>query len=209
MKVIPKKWRELPIKEKLDLPVNYFGFDKKKVERVRAILDKRKRIIEAARLQFNKFGDIHSFLVAWIAGYSSDAAPRQIFGSMRDLRNLFIRSPNKIPGVEFSWKDLQRGVKIPEKMTLELAEETGIHLGDGCLYVYTDKNGAKFHQYSVSGDLRDEEIYHLNYVVPLIKRLYNLEPDLLKRVAKNSIETRIKRDNKILRTITLSYTENT
>jgi len=125
------------------------------------------------------------FWFAWIAGYSSDAAPRQIFGSMRNLRNLFIKLPKKIDGVEFSWKDLQRGITLPEKMSPELAEETGIHLGDGSLSKCLDKGGYLYYKYSVTGDMKDESIYHDQFIVPLIKKLYNILPSILKRPNKN------------------------
>jgi len=187
---IPKKWRELSIKEKLDLPVSYFGFDKRKIEQIRAISNRKKKIFEAAKLQFDKYGDIHSFLTTWIAGYSSDVAPRQIFGSMRDLRKLFL-TPQKISGVEFSWKDLQRGIKISRKMTSELAEETGIHLGDGCISIYIDPKGYRSFRFSITGDLIDESIYHENFILPLLKKLYNIDASILKRPEKNSIETKI------------------
>lgn len=188
---IPKKWRELSVKEKLDLPVSYFKFNKGDIEQIRSIRDRRKRIVESARLQFNKFGDIHSFLVAWIAGYSSDAAPRLVFGSMRSLRRLFIKPQKNTRGIEMSWKDLQRGVRIPERMTSELAEETGIHLGDGSLANYHDKQGYFAFKYSITGDLRDEELYHEEFVAPLLKSIYGIMPIFLKRANKNSIETNI------------------
>ncbi|MCH8908332.1 MAG: aminotransferase class III-fold pyridoxal phosphate-dependent enzyme, partial [Candidatus Heimdallarchaeota archaeon] len=40
-----------------------------------------KRLMEAAKLQFESFGNIHTDLTAWIAGYRSDRAVRDKFGS--------------------------------------------------------------------------------------------------------------------------------
>lgn len=187
---IPKKWRELPLKKRLELPVKYFKLDAERIENIRKIKNKKVKLIESGKIQFEKFGEIHSFLIAWIAGYGSDVVVRQVFGSTKKLRELFIQSPAKVKGIEFSWKDIKRGIKLPKKMNEDLAEETGIHIGDGCLFIYTDKGGTKSYQYSVCGDLKDEELYHLSHIVPLMKRIYNIEPSFQKRKIKNSIETR-------------------
>lgn len=187
---IPKKWRKLPLNKRLDLPVKYFKIDSKEVKRIRNIKNKREKLIESGKIQFKKFGEIHSFLIAWIAGYGSDSEVRNVFGSTNEFRRLFIKSPKNKWGLEVSWSDIKRGVKIPD-ISLELAEETGIHLGDGSLTNYHDKEGYLSFRYGITGDLRDEELYHETFIVPLLEKLYGTKPIILKRPLKNCIETKI------------------
>jgi len=192
MRKIPKKWRELPKEERFKIPTKYFNIDEKTINNIRKISDAKKRLVEAARIQYEMFSDIHSYLTAWMAGYGSDVIIRQKFGSTQNLLNLFfkpIRFPKKIKP---SWQDIKRRIKIPEEMTEELAEETGIHIGDGNLYISTDKDGFKSYRYGISGDLINEYLYHKEYISKLMKRLYNLEPYLLKREKKNCIESTYK-----------------
>ncbi len=133
-----------------------------------------------------------NYLTTWIAGYGSDVVIRQKFGSTQNLLNLFFK-PTKFPkGITPSWADIKRKVKIPEEMTENLAEETGIHIGDGNIHISTEKNGFRSYQYSISGDLKDESIYHKEYIRNLIKGLYNIEPSILERQNKNNIDSRCK-----------------
>ena len=76
MKKIPHSWRKLSIKKKLAIPVEYFEMDKRDIKKIRKIKDGEKRLIEAAKLQYESFREIHTDLTAWIAGYSSDVAVR-------------------------------------------------------------------------------------------------------------------------------------
>lgn len=76
----------------------------------------------------------------------------------------------------FSSKDNVRKLKIPKVMTPKLAEEIGIHLGDGSMNIY-----GKSHLYSLEGHYNDDKKYYQNYVAPLIKQLYNLEVRLRER----------------------------
>lgn len=185
---IQKRWRELPIEKRLEIPSSLFNIDIKEIDRIRKIADTKKKLIEAARLQYETFNDIHSYLTTWIAGFGSDVIIRQNFGSTQELLDLFFkreRFPNKIKP---SWQDIKRRVKIPIEMTEELAEETGIHIGDGNLSIYSDKLGKGF-RYGISGDLLNEIIYHEGYIAPLIKNIYGLNPSIIRREDKNSIET--------------------
>jgi len=189
---IQKKWRELPLKERYKIPKKYFNIEEKSLKRIRKIKNPRKRLIGAARLQYELFRDIHSYLTVWIAGYGSDVMIRQKFGSTKNLLNLFFKSEKFPKGVNPSWADIKRKIKIPKKMSEDLAEETGIHIGDGNIHILTEKNGFKSYQYSISGNLRDEEIYHKEHIKNLIKKIYNLEPSILERQNKNNIDSRCK-----------------
>lgn len=190
MQKIPKKWRELPKEERFEIPEKIFGIDKREIERIRKIDDIKKRLIESAKLQFELFGDIHSQLTVWIAGYGSDQGIRSYFGSTKNLLDIFMKFVPKNSQVEYSWGDVKRNITIPLKMSMELAEETGIHIGDGNLYSY--KEGEKFltYRYSISGDLANEFLYHTVYIAKLIKKIYNLDVSFVKRPLKNNIDTR-------------------
>ena len=78
--------------------------------------------------------------------------------------------------VEFSENDIKRNVIIPSKLTPELAYFIGIHVGDGCLYLYKRKT-CRTIDYNLSyyGHEIDELEFHKNYILPLIKRLFNID----------------------------------
>src|SRR3989344_4167717 len=94
MMKIRHAWRRLPRSVKLNIPINHFGIDEKEIKRIRTISDPKIKLIEAARLQYELYGDIHNDLTVWIAGYASDAVIRSRFGSMLYLRNLLYPLPN-------------------------------------------------------------------------------------------------------------------
>lgn len=78
--------------------------------------------------------------------------------------------------VLFSFNDNLRNLKIPEKMNPKLAEEIGIHLGDGSMNIY-----GKGYLYSLEGHYHDDKEYYQNYIAPLMKELYNLDVRLRER----------------------------
>jgi hypothetical protein len=125
-------------------------------------------------------------LTAWIAGYGSDVAVRVIFGPSKKLREIFIRPSIKMKGIQPSWWDIKRNIKLPEKMNDNLAEETGVHIGDGNLYA--DKNQLTY-RYSISGDLTNDYLYHKEYLNNLMKNLYNCNGFFVIRRDKNNIDS--------------------
>ncbi len=78
--------------------------------------------------------------------------------------------------IEFSPQDVNRGLKLPTKVTAELAEETGIHIGDGCMGI--GQKGRNFeHRFEVSfGD--NDKAYAYGYFIPLMRRLYGVWPKI-------------------------------
>ncbi len=70
--------------------------------------------------------------------------------------------------------DKGRNVRIPTKLSEDLAEETGIHIGDGALSISTKKTGYHCYWHRVSSSLRDDFVYMKCHVLPLIQRLYNV-----------------------------------
>lgn len=190
MKKISKKWREWPIEDRLLVPEKYFDIPKKEVERIRQIKNPKERLMAAAKLQCSLFGDLHSLLTVWLAGFASDISVRQYFGSTQRLRDLFIKPQKRNLNLSYSLADIKRKITIPTKITGDVAEEVGIHIGDGNLNMCKDKNGFFAYRYSISGDLRDELLYHTQHIAPLIKKIYNLDPRFLRRENKNNIDTR-------------------
>ena len=99
---------------------------------------------------------------------------RKVFGERKKiLDNIKINYKNNdlnldISKVNFSKYDLSKGIKLPIKLTPELAEEIGMHYGDGFL-------SAKRYDYRLKGNPEDEQEYYLGYIKPLFKKLYNCD----------------------------------
>lgn len=70
-----------------------------------------------------------------------------------------------------SFKD--SSINLPTKLTPELAEEIGIHIGDGHL-------SSNRYRYKLFGN-QDESEYYEGFLVGLYYRLYNIEVKLVKR----------------------------
>ena len=188
MKRIPHSWRKLIINERLNIPGDYFGIPESEIERIRRIGDGKERLIEAAKLQYETFQDIHTDLTAWIAGYASDVVVRQKFGSTQKLRNQFIKPLLNNDQFVPSWGDKRRNITLPYEMTPELAEESGIHMGDGCLSIGTWRGNA-IHKYNINGHLVDEYEFHVEHIANLMKKLYNCVGYFNIRKNRNGIES--------------------
>lgn len=72
--------------------------------------------------------------------------------------------------IEISKSEKKRGIVIPNKMSTELAEEIGIHTGDGCL----TKTKSSI-MYSLRGSRTDDYLYYKEYMPALYKKLYNIK----------------------------------
>ncbi len=70
-------------------------------------------------------------------------------------------------------------IKFPQKLTPELAEEIGIHIGDGHL-------SSNRYRYKLFGN-QDESEYYKNFLTGLYQRLYNIKVRLEKRVKDGNI----------------------
>ncbi|MFH1786850.1 MAG: hypothetical protein ABH829_04340 [archaeon] len=73
--------------------------------------------------------------------------------------------------VEFSETDIEREIKIPNKLTPELAEIIGLHLGDGNIY----KQAGRGSVFSYTCCLDQERAYYDQYFIPKLKGLFNLK----------------------------------
>ena len=87
---------------------------------------------------------------------------------------------------KISYNDIKRGLKIPKTINKYLAEEIGIHVGDGSLGIYKHKSGIKY-LYTISGHHNDE-LYFRKFIIPLMYRLYNIYPSIYKRKDEKSME---------------------
>jgi len=189
MKKFKKIWRKLTIEEKTDILIDQFNISESDIRRIRNLKDGKARLLQAAKLQFEAFGNIHTDLTAWLAGYKSDVSVRQKFGSSLALRRKFIQFKNNFSEIAPSWNDIRNNVKLPNEINSDVAEETGIHIGDGYLNCIKDKRGGWGYRYSIDGNLIDEYLYHDQFIKPLIKKIYNCNGYKSINKVKNSVQS--------------------
>lgn len=74
--------------------------------------------------------------------------------------------------IEYSRSDLRKKIILPKKLTPELAELCGVHIGDGYLGFRKEKQ-----EYLVqcSGHLQDDRAYYDQHLSKLWKSLFNVE----------------------------------
>ncbi len=186
--LVHKAYRKFSKEQKLVLLTKEYNLSEKEILRIRSIENPKKRLLEAAKLQFECLGDIHNDITAWIAGYSQETSVRSVFGTALELRKNFVKLPENISS--YSWMDIKRRVKIPT-WSEDLAEETGVHLGDGSLQI--NKYGKwQNYAYTIDGHLIDDMAYYDFHVIPLIQRLYNLTPRKRINKDRNSCQLVIK-----------------
>ena len=144
--------------------------------------DRRNKLINATAWLFEKHGDATGDLIAWLAGYSSESIIRREFGSTTAVkRTVFRYHPCDWNGrISFSDIDVRKRVRIPESINETVAEETGIHIGDGNLY----RNG-KSTSYKISGNLSEDYAYYGEYTSNLLRRIYGIEPNKQQNRNKN------------------------
>lgn len=84
----------------------------------------------------------------------------------------------------------EKVIKIPNKCN-ELAELIGIILGDGCITIINNKK--KYGTYSVRivGDSRYDKEYLINFVKPMVDRLFNISSKIYFVKNKNTIRLEI------------------
>jgi hypothetical protein len=75
--------------------------------------------------------------------------------------------------IKFSWKDKIKGIKLPQELTEELAEDIGIHIGDGSMYLSGPSKQSYILRYS--GHVTEDKEYYFNRIIPLKKTLFNVK----------------------------------
>jgi len=83
-------------------------------------------------------------------------------------------------------------INIPSLLESDLAYETGIHIGDGCLSCYGRKN----YEICFTGHLIDDLKFYKEILIPLLKKLFDVKPNL--KIVKSKNVCRIKFSSKKL-----------
>src|SRR3989344_7847419 len=65
-----------------------------------------------------------------------------------------------------------------------LAYETGVHLGDGCLYI-SEKH--RTHRIEFSGNSETDKEFYSEILPAILKKLYNTSPKIYKKKNENTI----------------------
>jgi len=68
-------------------------------------------------------------------------------------------------------------MKIPSKISIELAEEIGWHIGDGSMNFYNNRGKLKGF-YQLRGHIEDDKEHYEKRVKPLFRKLYGIEINL-------------------------------
>ena len=93
-----------------------------------------------------------------------------------------------VTNVKYSPKDKNKNVRIPSLLDNKLANFIGIHLGDGNIHINPKKHE---NQISCTGHLFDEYKWYLDYLIPLVKDLFNVSPYLYKDKRPNNSSIKI------------------
>ena len=141
---------------------------------------------ELARIFGIKLGKLASYC------YEDILLPEEVFRKF-SVRKEFVKyiidkkpeNWGKVKGGENSSEGLTKKIKIP-KESVELAELYGIMLGDGNLTV---KKAYKIGTYQIRivGDSRKDKEYLINYVKPLIEKLFEIEVKTFKQKKTNAL----------------------
>ncbi|MBU0530552.1 MAG: hypothetical protein KKC05_02660, partial [Nanoarchaeota archaeon] len=82
--------------------------------------------------------------------------------------------------IKFSRNDLKREIRLPEKLTLKLAEDIGIMTGDG--YVSLCIRGTtKDYETGIAGHSITDKLYLKQFVNPLKEYLFNIKYKYLEK----------------------------
>ena len=75
--------------------------------------------------------------------------------------------------IMFNASDLNRNIKLPKEITSDLAEETGLHIGDGRMNFYKNRG-----LYQLRGHFNDDKEHYNTRINELYKKLYNFKPSM-------------------------------
>src|SRR3989338_1942858 len=77
----------------------------------------------------------------------------------------------KKSNISYSRSDLKRNIKLPQEINSKLAHLIGIHLGDGTLVLKKNYD----YWISYTGHLTEEFQWYHNYLLPLLKEIFNAD----------------------------------
>lgn len=80
-----------------------------------------------------------------------------------------------VSNLEISEKDEKRGLKIPHKMTPELAEDIGIMVGDGNIGIFKGGKTLSNYEVAVKGNMITDYKYIMSFIKPLKYELFGLD----------------------------------
>jgi hypothetical protein len=61
-----------------------------------------------------------------------------------------------ISQISFSKKDLRKGIVLPHSLSPQLAEDIGVHIGDGAMNIFSNPHGTDYY-YKCSGHPENEK----------------------------------------------------
>ena len=76
--------------------------------------------------------------------------------------------------LNLSYNDEKRKIKIPNILDDSLAEDIGIQIGDGSIPMQIDKKGVQHYVIACYGNITEDREYLRNFVIPLKKKLFNI-----------------------------------
>ena len=77
--------------------------------------------------------------------------------------------------IKFSERDIKKKLILPKEISLDLAEETGLHIGDGSMNFYSGRG-----LFQLRGHKEDDKKHYQRRIKELYKKLYNLELNIRK-----------------------------
>jgi intein/homing endonuclease len=93
-----------------------------------------------------------------------------------NLLNPTIFLPTK--KIRYSYNDRKRKINIPDILNASLAEDIGIQIGDGSVPMQIDKKGIQHYVIACYGNITEDRQYLRNFVIPLKKKLFNINLNL-------------------------------
>lgn len=75
------------------------------------------------------------------------------------------------PGPPLTLREDSQQLKTPSTDNLDLAYETGVHLGDSCLQYYFPH----YYRYIISGSRQNEQRFYRGVLRPLLRDLYDID----------------------------------
>jgi len=158
-------WREFS--EKLDINLNTLS----KSYRFETSRVPEKIFIKICRLIDKKPGSV---LKAYNGRVIDKVNPRMVLGERRKrIRkvNILFKEKNiklNVDSIFSSRSDKKKNIRLPDRITPQLAEEIGMHVGDGFL-------SNKKNEFRLKGNKYDEKEYYNNFVGKLYKDLFNID----------------------------------
>jgi len=174
------KQKEFLKKSKATLGINWREFSKKLEININT-LSKTYRF-ETSRLPKRIFIKIcklidkepRSVLKEYNGKVTNEINPRLVLGERRKKiseANILFKEKNiklKVDNIVLSKLDKKKNIRLPDKITPKLAEEIGMHIGDGFL-------SNKRNEFRLKGNKYDEKDYYNNFVGKLYKDLFNID----------------------------------